>query len=156
MEIIEANTNELFTQAKSLFQEYAKSLNFDLSFQNFNTELENFPNQYSPPTGNLFLALSENHAIGCVGIRYFKKGICEMKRLYVRPNYRGEKAGKELVITAIQTGKELGYGCMRIDTLPSMEIANQLYKSLGFVEIEPYRHNPIEGAIYLELNLKRL
>ncbi len=156
IEIVEANTNELITQARRLFQEYAESLDFDLSFQNFDAELEDFPSQYSPPTGNLFLALSESHAIGCVGIRHFEKGICEMKRLYVRPDYRGNNIGRKLAESAIKTGKALGYERMRIDTLPSMEIANQLYKSLGFVEIDPYRYNPIEGAIYLELILKRL
>ena len=79
-----------------------------------------------------------------------------MKRLYVRPNFRGSNAGTELSKAAIKAGKDMGYERMRLDTLPSMKIANRLYKSLGFVEIEPYRHNPIEGAIYLELNLSKL
>jgi len=156
IEIVEANTEDLISKAKELFQEYAESLGFDLSFQNFDAELDSFPKQYSPPTGSLFLALSESQPIGSVGLRYFEKGICEMKRLYVRPNVRGTNAGKALSEVAIKAGVTLGYERMRIDTLPSMEIANQLYKSLGFVEIEPYRHNPIEEAIYLELNLKRL
>ena len=152
--IIKANTSELITQAKSLFLEYAESLSFDLCFQNFDNELEDFPSQYSPPTGNLFLCFFKNEAIGCVGIRYFEKDICEMKRLYVKPEYRGKGVGKELAISAIKSGKELGYEYMRLDTLSSMETANQLYKSLGFIEIDPYRDNPIDGAIYLELNLK--
>ena len=153
MRIIETNTDELITQAKSLFLEYAESLDFSLCFQNFDNELEHFQSQYSPPTGNLFLAFSENEAIGCVGIRYFKQDICEMKRLYVKPEYRGKKAGKELAVSAIKSGKELGYEYMRLDTLSSMETANQLYKSLGFIEIKSYRDNPIDGAIYMELNL---
>lgn len=155
-EIVRANTNKLVAEAKELFQEYAESLGFDLCFQNFDAELDSFPAQYSPPTGDLFLALSESQPIGCVGIRFLEEGICEMKRLYVRPNFRGNNAGTELSEAAIKAAKTLGYKRMRLDTLSSMEIANRLYKSLGFVEIEPYRHNPIEGAIYLELNLKRL
>jgi ribosomal protein S18 acetylase RimI-like enzyme len=152
--IIEATTNELITKAKSLFLEYSETLDFSLCFQNFDDELKNFPNQYSPPTGNLFLALCEYEAIGCVGTRYFGKDICEMKRLYIRPEYRGQGAGKELAISAIKSGIALGYEYMRLDTLSSMETANQLYKSLGFIEIAPYRDNPIDGAIYMELNLK--
>ncbi len=156
MRIIEANTDELIIQVKSLYLEYAESLDFDLCFQNFDNEMEDFPNHYSPPTGNLLLALSENEPMGCVGVRFFEKDICEMKRLYIKPEYRGKKAGKELAVSAIKSGKALGYGYMRLDTLSSMETANQLYKSLGFIEIDPYRDNPIDGAIYMELNLKRL
>jgi len=91
IEIIEANSNESVAKAKKLFQEYAESLDFDLCFQNFDEELDGFPGQYSPPMGRLFLALSENQPIGCVGLRYFEKGICEMKRLYVRPDFRRKK-----------------------------------------------------------------
>ena len=154
IEIVEANTDELITQAKELFQEYAESLGFDLCFQNFNAELDSFPKQYSPPTGCLFLALSETQPIGCVGLRSFEKGVCEMKRLYVRPDFRGRKAGRLLAEATIKAGKVIGYEIMRLDTLPSMESANVLYKSLGFRQIEPYRHNPIKGAIYMELSLR--
>ena len=155
-EIVRANRDKLIAQAKDLFQEYAESLGFGLCFQDFDAELDSFPMQYSPPAGDLFLALSENQPIGCVGVRFLEKGICEMKRLYVRPNFRGNNAGRELSEAAIEAGKTLGYKRMRLDTLPSMEIANRMYKSLGFVEIDPYRHNPLEGAIYLELNLNEL
>jgi ribosomal protein S18 acetylase RimI-like enzyme len=153
IEIVQATTDELIAEAKELFQEYAESLGFDLGFQDFTAELDRFPKQYSPPAGSLFLALSQSQPIGCVGLRYFEKGICEMKRLYVRPNFRGKNAGRQLAEAAISAGKTLGYERMRLDTLPSMQIANQLYMSLGFVEIGPYRHNPIEGALYLELRL---
>jgi len=128
----------------------------DLGFQNFDTELEKFPMQYSPPTGCLLLALSQNLPIGCVGARYFEDGICEMKRLYVKPNFRAKHAGRLLAEAATKAGKSLGYERMMLDTLPSMKSANQLYNSLGFVEIEPYRYNPIKGAKYLELSLKGL
>jgi len=154
MEIVEAGTEALISRAKELVLEYSHSLEFDLGFQDFDAELENFPRQYSPPTGCLVLALSEEQPVGCVGVRYLEKTICEMKRLYVRPRFRGKQAGKALAQAAIKTGKALGYQRMRLDTVPSMESANRLYRSLGFVEIGPYRHNPIEGATYLELNLK--
>jgi putative acetyltransferase len=154
IEIIEANTDDFIAKAKELFQEYAGSLGFDLCFQNFDQELDDFPGQYSPPMGCLFLALSENQPIGCVGLRSFQKGVCEMKRLYVRPDFRARKAGRLLAEAAIKAGKAIGYEIMRLDTLPSMVGANILYKSLGFREIEPYRHNPMKGAIYMELNLR--
>jgi ribosomal protein S18 acetylase RimI-like enzyme len=156
IELITANTGGLIAQAKELFLEYSESLGVDLGFQNFDAELENFPMQYSPPTGCLLLALSQNLPIGCVGVRYFEDGICEMKRLYVRRNFRAKHAGRLLAEAAIKAGKSLGYERMMLDTLTSMKSANQLYNSLGFVEIEPYRYNPIKGAKYLELNLKGL
>jgi ribosomal protein S18 acetylase RimI-like enzyme len=154
IEIVEANTDDLIAKAKELFQEYAESLGFDLCFQNFDQELEDFPGQYSPPMGRLFLALSENQPIGCVGLRFFEKGVCEMKRLYVRPEFRARKAGRLLTEAAIKASKVIRYEIVRLDTLPSMERANILYKSLGFRQIEPYRHNPIKGAIYMELDLR--
>ena len=154
IEIVEANTVDLIAKVKELFQEYAESLGFDLGFQGFDQELDNFPGQYSPPMGRLFLALSENQPMGCVGLRSFEKGLCEIKRLYVRPDCRGRKAGRLLAEAAIKAGKDMGYEIMRLDTLPSMESANILYKSLGFRQIEPYRHNPIKGAVYMELNLR--
>ena len=154
IEIVEANTVDLIAKVKALFQEYAESLGFDLGFQGFDQELVNFPAQYSPPMGRLFLALSGNQPMGCVGLRSFEKGFCEIKRLYVRPDCRGRKAGRLLAEAAIKAGKDMGYEIMRLDTLPSMEGANILYKSLGFRQIEPYRHNPIKGAVYMELNLR--
>jgi ribosomal protein S18 acetylase RimI-like enzyme len=154
IQIIEANSDELLGKAKKLFLEYAESLGFDLCFQNFDSELDDLPGEYAQPNGNLFLALSQNQAIGCVAIRYFDEGICEMKRLYVKPNFRGTNAGRALAEAAINAGKIIGYEKMRLDTLISMESANQLYNSLGFIEIQPYRYNPLEGAKYFELSLK--
>ena len=154
IEIIEATTDELIAKAKELIQEYAESLNFDLCFQNFDEELKGFPGQYSQPMGCLILALSENQPIGCVGLRYFDEGICEMKRLYVRPGFREKKAGRLLAETVIRSAQNIGYKYMRLDTLRSMGSANALYKKSGFKRIEPYRHNPIEEAVYMELNLK--
>ena len=155
IKIVEANRDDLIKKAKELFQEYAATLGFDLCFQNFDQELHDFPSQYSPPMGRLFLALSENRPVGCVGLRFFEQGVCEMKRLYVRSDFRGTKTGRLLAEAAIKAGRGIGYEVMRLDTLPSMESANSLYKSLGFRRIEPYRHNPIKGAIYLELGLQQ-
>jgi putative acetyltransferase len=154
IEIIEANTDRLIAEAKGLFQEYAESLGFDLCFQNFEQELIDFPGQYSPPRGRLFLAVSENHPIGCVGLRDFGSNMCEMKRLYVRPDFRGQSAGRLLAQKVIDAAREIGYDCMRLDTIPFMKSANHLYRSLGFKEIQAYRPNPIAGALFLELTLK--
>ncbi len=154
VKIVEANTKELIDNAKELIQEYAESLGFDLGFQNFDQELADFPGQYSFPQGCLYIALSENMPIGCVALRDLGEGICEMKRLYVRPNFRGRKVGKLLAENAIKAARNMGYGRMRLDTIPSMEHANMLYHALGFKPIEAYRFNPIEGALFFELNLK--
>lgn len=155
IEVIEATTDEIVAKAKELFLEYAESLGFDLSFQSFDKELKDFPSQYSAPTGCLYVAQHKSQIIGCVGLRCFEKGVCEMKRLYVRPDFRGGKAGRMLAEAAIRAAQVIGYERMRLDTLQSMEAANRLYKTLGFAEIEPYRQNPVEGAMFLELDLKR-
>ncbi len=152
--IIEANTKELIEKSKELVREYAQSLEFDLSFQDFDQEMENFPGQYTLPQGCLYIALDENQPIGCVALRDFGQGICEMKRLYVKPNSRGQKVGKLLAEVVIKAARDMGYDHMRLDTIPSMKQANMLYSALGFKQIAPYRFNPIEGATFFELNLK--
>lgn len=154
IEIIEAKTDELISEAKELFQEYALTLGFDLEFQDFKKEMDGFPDHYSAPNGCLFLARHETQFIGGVGLRCFEKGVGEIKRLYVRTDFREIKAGRMLAEAAIKAAKDIGYNFIRLDTLQSMEHANRLYKSLGFCDIEPYRHNPIDGAMYMELDLK--
>jgi ribosomal protein S18 acetylase RimI-like enzyme len=154
IKIVEANTKESVEQAKSLIQEYAESLEFDLKFQDFDTEMEIFPEHYASPRGCLYIAMDENQPVGCVALRDLGDGICEMKRLYVKPNYRGQNIGRSLAETVIQAAGKLGYDRMRLDTIPSMKQANGLYKVLGFKEIAPYRFNPIDGATFFELNLK--
>ncbi|MEJ2155161.1 MAG: GNAT family N-acetyltransferase [Desulfobacteraceae bacterium] len=154
IEITEATTEDLISEAKALFQEYTASLNFDLCFQNFDREMADFPGQYAAPLGGLYLAYFEDQPVGCVGFRYFQRGVCEMKRLYVKPDFRGQQAGLKLAKAVITSAKIAGYRYIRLDTLLSMKNANRLYRSLGFVEIEPYRPNPIDGALYLELDLK--
>ncbi len=156
IKIRDATTTELIADAKALFTEYAASLNFDLCFQGFDRELAEFPGDYTAPDGGLYVARFERRSIGCVGFRPFEQGVCEMKRLYVQPDFRGGRTGLRLADTAIQAARANGYRRMRLDTLSSMKAANQLYRSLGFVEIAPYRSNPIEGALYLELNLENV
>ena len=153
IKIVEANTKEFVEKTKELIREYAQSLEFDLGFQDFDKEMETFPGQYAFPRGCLYIALDANQPIGCVALRDLGDGICEMKRLYVIPNYRGQKVGKLLAEVVIKAAKDMGYDYMRLDTIPSMKHANMLYSALGFKQITPYRFNPIEGATFFELNL---
>ncbi|HUU82331.1 MAG TPA: GNAT family N-acetyltransferase [Phycisphaerae bacterium] len=151
--ITQAQTERDIGIVRELFLRYADSLGFDLSFQNFDTELETFPGDYAPPGGCLLLARDSEEAVGCVGLRPLEAGICEMKRLYVRPECRGRGAGQALARAVIEEARRIGCGRMRLDTVPSMTAANALYESLGFVDIEPYRHNPLPEARYMELVL---
>ncbi len=134
---------------RTLFREYADSLGVDLSFQGFEQELAALPGGYDA----VLVATVGGTPAGCVGVRPLVEGTCEMKRLYLRPAARGTGLGRALAQAAIARARELGYGHMRLDTLPAMTEARALYRSLGFVEIEPYRHNPVAGTAFLELQL---
>jgi ribosomal protein S18 acetylase RimI-like enzyme len=134
---------------RTLFREYADSLGVDLSFQGFEEELAALPGGYDA----VLVARIDGQVAGCVGVRPLEAGICEMKRLYVRPSARGTGLGRALAAAAVARARGLGYARMRLDTLPSMAAAQELYRSLGFVEIPPYRHNPIAGTSFLELVL---
>ncbi|MEO0225497.1 MAG: GNAT family N-acetyltransferase [candidate division WOR-3 bacterium] len=153
VEIIRADTEELVKIAKELFVEYARGLGVDLLFQNFDQELAELPGDYTPPSGCLFLAFADRKIAGCVALRPLNNEVCEMKRLYVRSDFRGRGIGRLLTERAIAEAKAIGYRKMRLDTLPSMVEAIALYRSLGFNEIPPYRYNPIPGAKYFELIL---
>jgi len=139
--------------ASDLFVEYAESLDFDLSFQSFDDEVADLRRQYAPPAGCMLLAQDGVRTVGCVALRRLNERICEMKRLYVMPEVRGQGYGKQLVLSIIREARERNYDRIRLDTVPAMERARSLYAELGFRSIRPYRHNPVEGAEYLELQL---
>ena len=153
IKIVSANRKELIENAKDLFLEYAASLLFDLSFQDFEKEMAGFPDEYSPPHGRLLLAFYDEDLAGCVALRDLGNEMCEMKRLYVKPVFRGLKIGRALAEAIIKAGRDIGYSRMRLDTVPSMKEAINLYMLLGFQHIKPYRYNPIKGASCMELAL---
>ena len=137
-----------------MFLEYAKSLNFSLCFQSFEKELAELPGEYAPPAGRLLLAAHGSQLTGCVALHKLENEICEMKRLYVRPQFRGEGLGRVLAERVVADAREIGYKRLRLDTVePVMRDAVALYRKLGFREIAPYRENPIQGALYMELEL---
>lgn len=152
-QIIDAHDSQFIPEVRSLFLEYADSLKIPLDFQNFNEELKSLPGAYTPPNGCLLLAISDKESAGCIAMRALEKNICEMKRLFVRPQWRGTKLGRMLAETIIDRARKAEYEFMRLDTLPSMDRARKLYASLGFYEIEPYRFNPIDGTSFMELKL---
>ena len=150
---LQADSEEYLPCVKELLTEYANSLGFDLHFQEFSQELAELPGDYAPPDGRLLLAICEKHIAGCVALRKMSETVCEMKRLYVRPEFRGKRIGKKLARVIIEEARNIGYTRMRLDTVHFMKEAIALYRAIGFKEIEPYRYNPIEGAKFMELNL---
>lgn len=139
---------------RKLFEEYAASLDVDLCFQGFDLELETLPGEYAPPEGVIIIAFSDEEPAGCVALRRIDEAACEMKRLYVKPGHRRKGIGRALVEAVIGHARELGYASIRLDTLQSMVEANALYISLGFTECAPYRYNPCEQPVFLELPLR--
>jgi ribosomal protein S18 acetylase RimI-like enzyme len=153
--IVEATAGPDLDTVRTLFQEYAKSIGISLCFQGFDEELAGLPGRYAPPGGTILLALAGDNIAGCVAVRPLDEpGVCEMKRLYVRPAFRGLKLGLGLAQAAIEKSRSAGYRAMRLDTLPSMASAIAMYERLGFVDIPPYCHNPHQGVRYLELALE--
>jgi GNAT superfamily N-acetyltransferase len=152
--ILEASEGHHVALVRGLIEEYAASIGVDLCFQGFDHEMATLPRDYGRPLGRLLLALDESDPAGCVGLRPLGPDICEMKRLYVRQPYRGTGLGQRLAERIIDEGRAAGYQRMRLDTLPTMRRARALYTQLGFVGIPPYRPNPIDGAEFLELDLR--
>ena len=151
--LVEANDIVNLKYIKDLFLEYARSLEFNLCFQDFEKELAELPGEYSFPSGSLLLLMIDNQSAGCVALRKIDNSACEMKRLYVRQEFRGRGFGRKLALAIINKAMDLGYSTMKLDTVPSMKQAIQLYKDFGFKEISAYRYNPVGGAIYMELDL---
>lgn len=154
MNLIQASSTEEIQHARQLFEEYAGWLGFNLCFQNFDKELATLPGDYAPPNGRLFLAIDGEDVMGCVALRKIGERVGEMKRLYVRPAFRGRGLGRILTEKLITEAKQIGYASVRLDTLPGkMDQAIAMYRSLGFQEIAPYYQSPVEGTTFMELIL---
>lgn len=151
--ICQATLPEELAFARALFEEYAAWLGVDLSFQGFAAELGGLPGPYAPPQGRLLLALQDGLALGCVALRPQEEGVCEMKRLYVRPPFRGQGVARQLVDRLVHEARLTGYQRMRLDTLPGMRAAIRLYEALGFVRCPAYYATPLPDTIFMELQL---
>ena len=154
MTIAPATDSASIEDVRALFLEYAASLDVDLGYQGFADEVAGLPGDYAAPRGVLLLARDDDGALGCVGVRAIDDETCEMKRLYVRPRGRGTGLGRTLTLEAIAFAQGRRYRVMRLDTLPSMRAAQAMYRALGFREIPPYRHSPVAGNLYMELDLE--
>lgn len=141
-------------EVEKLFREYESFLNVDLCFQDFENELANLPGKYSPPDGELLIGFNEEKITGCVAVRKFDEGICEMKRLFVKPESRGTGLGRQLAKEIITIAQKLGYSVMLLDTLDRLTQAMHLYKTLGFKIMKPYYKNPLPGVVYWKLKFK--
>jgi putative acetyltransferase len=155
-----AASAEDIVDIRQLLREYEDWLGTDLCFQGFENELAGLPGSYAPPFGRLLIAMaaaeSGHGSAGCVALRPFDESTCEMKRLFVRADFRGTGLGRRLTLAIIDEARAIGYRKMRLDTLPQQREAHRLYASLGFREIQPYRPNPIAGSLFLELDLDAL
>jgi ribosomal protein S18 acetylase RimI-like enzyme len=154
-EILHVETGPLLDDVRTLFLEYAQSLNFNLCFQSFERELKELPGDYRLPAGRLVLSRVDGQPAGCVALRMLEPRICELKRLYVRREFRGHQLGKQLTDHVLNEARHAGYSAVRLDTVSgTMDRAIELYRSLGFKEIAPYYSNPIPNALYMELSLR--
>ena len=151
--LFSAQSPEQIQSARTLFEEYAAELNISLCFQNFAEELAGLPGKYAPPSGGLLLAEFDGRLAGCVALRKIEDGVCEMKRLFVRQEFRGYSIGRRLAEAIIVEARQIGYRVMRLDTLKKLKAALALYDSLGFQPTKPYYENPTEDVVYLELKL---
>ncbi len=153
LSILSADRPPRLETIRKLFQEYADSIEIDLCFQNFAAELAGLPGKYAPPAGRLLLAMAGEQVAGCVALRPLEEAVCEMKRLYVPPAFRGHGTGRRLVRAVIAAAEAAGYSQMRLDSLATMKAAIALYESLGFRHIQPYCENPSPLAVFMELDL---
>jgi GNAT superfamily N-acetyltransferase len=153
MRICQASSAEEVALSRILFEEYAAWLGIDLSFQGFAAELESLPGAYAPPRGRLLLAIAGDGAAGCVALRPLEDGVCEMKRLFVRPGFRGQGIGRLLAERSVAEARTVGYRTMKLDTLASMQTAIALYEALGFVRCAAYYKTPLANTIFMELQL---
>jgi GNAT superfamily N-acetyltransferase len=151
--IHQASSPQDLALARELFLEYADWIKVDLCFQGFERELATLPGDYTPPQGRLLLAFHHEQAVGCVALRRIDATTAEVKRMYVRPEARGKRVGRQLLEQLITAARESGYRRLVLDTLPQMPEAQALYRSFGFVEIPGYYHNPLPGVIFMELQL---
>ena len=155
--LVVADTPALVDAAREIFREYARSLQIDLCFQNFEAELAELPGEYVAPEGQLLLAFVDGDVAACGAMRCLRDvdyaNACEMKRLFVRPAFRRFGLGRRLAEALMDEARRCGYSVMLLDTLDDMEAARELYASLGFVEVPPYYYNPIPGAHYLKVEL---
>jgi len=151
---LKAKSDRYLETARELFMEYARSLEFNLGFQDFEEETADMRRYYGAPDGCIILAFCDDKPAGCVALRKLEEGICEMKRLYVRPEFRGLGIGKTLSEMILEEASSIGYEKMRLDTLASMKRAISIYRKLGFYDIESYRYNPFEHAVFLEKKIE--
>ena len=152
-EFIRAATEEDYREARVLLREYEAEIEVDLCFQGFEEELDTLERVYGRPGGVFFLLRQGERIAGCVALKDLGGGACEMKRLFLRPGFRGQGLGRRCAQRIVQTAREMGYAAVRLDTLPAMRAAIALYRSMGFEEIAQYVENPLEGALFMELRL---
>lgn len=156
IKIIQAITEEQIEATRKLFREYEAWFGMNLCFQNFDEEVANLPGKYAAPEGRLYLAFSDEKLAGCIALRKLEDEICEMKRLFVKDDFRGQKIGIALIEKLLEEAKKIGYEKMRLDTFPpKMGKAVSLYESYGFYEISPYYHNPYGETLFMELDLTK-
>jgi putative acetyltransferase len=153
MQIVRVASGPRLSTVRKLFREYQAFLGIDLCFQSFEEELASLPGRYGPPGGVILLAHHGCRAAGCVALRDLGKGVCEMKRMFVRPQYRGLGIGVALAEAIVAEGRKLGYRTMKLDSVSRLETALGIYRKLGFKKTVPYCHNPLEGAIFLAKRL---
>ena len=155
MKIKRAQSQSEIEEVRSLFREYEAFLGVDLCFQGFEEELASLPGKYARPSGDLLIGLDGEKTVGCVAVRKLSDGVCEMKRLFVRPEARDKGLGRQLAREVIGVARELGYSFMLLDTLESLKEAMRLYENLGFRRTAPYYQNPLPGVVYWKLRLKQ-